>query len=211
MVGHLMHYHPAVEQMKHMVAEGMLGKIHYIYANRLNLGRFHNEENVLWDLAPHDISVINAIIGSLPERVSASGRALSPPGVVDTVQTTFHYAAGELAAVFISWLHPFKEQRLVVAGKKGILVFDDAKPENKLRFFAEPARWNGQGYELSPGEGEPVGYAADEPLKKECRHFLDCVANRRKPLTDGWEGHRVVKVLCACQESLDNGGEWRNI
>ncbi len=208
MVGHLLHYHPAVKKIKEMVFWGRLGKIHHIFSTRLNLGIFRSEENVMWSFAPHDISVIISLTGSLPARVAAVGTAALRPGLHDTVHLQMDFGEGLYGSVFVSWLNPFKEQRLVVSGHRGMLVFSDTLKKNKLLYYPEPVLWDGLNPKPDRKEPESVPLEETEPLKEECRAFALALEERRPPVTDGGEGLRVLTVLDAAQRSLDSGGEW---
>jgi UDP-2-acetamido-3-amino-2,3-dideoxy-glucuronate N-acetyltransferase len=210
MVGHLLQYHPCVEALHARLAHGDLGKLHYIISNRLNLGKIRREENALWSFAPHDISVILSLAGGqLPERVRCSGGEYLNQGVADTTLTSLRFAGGIRAHVFVSWLNPFKEQKLTVVGSAGIAVFDDTKPwKEKLVIYRQYLTWaSGQVPTPNKVDGEPVVLPEAEPLREECRHFLDSCRERRQPRTDGREGLRVLSVLEAAQRSLDGDGE----
>ena len=135
MVGHILMFHPAVAEMKQMVSHGVLGKLQYIYSNRLNLGTVRSEENILWSFAPHDIAIIQYLIGSKPIAVDAKGATFLQRGIEDVTVTHLTYSENIHAHIFVSWLHPFKEQRLVVTGNKGMIVFEDSAPKEKLRFY----------------------------------------------------------------------------
>ncbi len=204
MVGHLLHYHPAFNALKDLVARGSLGRLRYIYSHRLSLGKIRREENALWSFAPHDISMILALIGAMPERVSADGAHFLTHGVADTTLTHFSFPAGEQAHVFVSWLHPYKDQRLVVVGEEGMGVFNDvvSGPE-KLMLYRHAVGWNGDIPVLNKAEGEPIPYAAGEPLKRECEAFFDAVRGGARPPSDAEEGIRVLAVLEACQRALE--------
>lgn len=210
MVGHLLQYHPCVQALHSLLAQGELGKLHYIISNRLNLGKIRTEENALWSFAPHDISVILSLAGSqLPEQVQCNGGEYLSHGVADTTLTAMRFAGGIRAHVFVSWLNPFKEQKLTVVGSGGIAVFDDTRPWNeKLVIYRKYLTWaNGQVPTPNKVQGEPVTVPESEPLQEECQHFIDCCANRRRPRTDGREGLRVLSVLQAAQNSLDKKGK----
>jgi UDP-2-acetamido-3-amino-2,3-dideoxy-glucuronate N-acetyltransferase len=210
MVGHLLQYHPCVEALHARLAQGDLGKLHYIISNRLNLGKIRREENALWSFAPHDISVILSLAGGrLPEQVRCSGGEYLNHGVADTTLTAMRFGGGIRAHVFVSWLNPFKEQKLTVVGSSGIAVFDDTKPWNeKLVIYRQYITWaNGQVPTPNKVLGEPVVVPESEPLKNECRHFIECCLHRRVARTDGREGLRVLSVLAAAQRSLDAEGE----
>lgn len=202
MVGHLLHYHPAVIRLKELLRDGRLGKVLYIYSNRLNIGRLRTEENVLWSFAPHDISLIISLLGEEPQEVRAFGEAFFNRGVHDMTVTVMEFPSGVKAHIFVSWLHPFKEQRFVVVGSEGMVVFDDVASE-KLVFYPHQVRWEGGKIPVAQrATGETIPVQGKEPLKEEIRHFLDCVQQRTPPLTDGREGLRVLRVLEAAQSAL---------
>lgn len=205
MVGHLLWYHPAVLELKRLVDEGELGRIQYIYSNRLNLGRIRREENILWSFAPHDISVILGLLGEMPDGVQAQGGNYLHERIADVTASLFAFPSGVRAHLFVSWLHPFKEQKLVVVGDRQMAVFDDLEPRDKLVLYPHAIEWRQQVPVVSPAEGRPVAVEPDEPLRRECQHFLERVGNRRRPWTDGEEGLRVLRVLERCQDALDGG------
>ena len=207
MVGHLLQYHPAVLALKRLVDSGELGKIQYIYSSRLNLGKVRSEENILWSFAPHDISVILLLLGESPTSVSAHGSSYIRPGIVDTTVSIFDFASGVRAHIFVNWLHPFKEQKLVVVADRKMAVFDDTEPEKKLVLYSHRIDWVERLPIARKAEGEVVHLSAQEPLLEECRHFLDSVAKRSQPRTDGEEGLRVLRVLEACEKSLKAAGQ----
>jgi UDP-2-acetamido-3-amino-2,3-dideoxy-glucuronate N-acetyltransferase len=203
MVGHVLQYHPAVRHLKQILDGGTLGKVQYVYSNRLNIGKIRSEENILWSFAPHDISVMLMLLSESPSSVSAHAGSYLQPSRPDVTMTTLTFASGVKGHIFVSWLHPYKDQRLVVVGDRGMAVFDDLEPVDKLRIYAHEVGW----IDRRPvaRKAEPISVPVDpqEPLRLECEHFLDCVASRRTPRTDGHEGLAVLSVLQACQESLD--------
>lgn len=204
MVGHLLQYHPAFERLTEIVRKGRLGRLHYIYSNRLNLGKVRREENILWSFAPHDISMILSLAGEAPSEVSAVGASYLHEVIADVTTTHLAFANGIRAHLFVSWLHPFKEQKLVVVGEGGMAVFDDGQPwERKLLVYPHHIDWIDGRPEPSKAEAEPIEIEPAEPLARECAHFLDCVARGRQPRTDGREGLRVLAVLEAAQRSMD--------
>lgn len=205
MIGHILRYHPAVRKLQELVAAGALGKIHYLYSNRLNIGKIRAEENILWSFAPHDISVVLALLNEQPTSVTSHGEAFLNRDVYDVTLSEFHFASGVRAHIFVSWLHPVKEQRLVIIGSDKMAVFDDTA-ENKLMLYPHRVEWKQRVPTAVKAQGEPVRLEAVEPLREECLHFLDCVAARKRPLTDGEEGLRVLRVLDGCQRSLVGGG-----
>ena len=205
MVGHLLYYHPAVIKLKELIDSGELGKIQYLYSNRLNIGKIRTEENILWSFAPHDVSAILMLLGEMPETVYATGGSYLQHHIPDTTLTTLDFPSGVKAHIFVSWLHPFKEQKLVVVGNKKMAVFDDVS-EEKLLLYPHKIEWQQRIPVAAKAEAELIPIDTKEPLKAECRHFLECIAEGRTPRTDGHEGLRVLKILQASQESLTNNG-----
>ena len=204
MVGHLLQYHPVFVKLKELGRKGELGRINYIYSHRLNLGKIRREENILWSFAPHDISMILALAGEEPERVQATGGNYLHKKIADVTTTHLDFPSGLKAHIFVSWLHPFKEQKLVVVGDRKMAVFDDTKPwADKLLLYAHEIRWENGAPVPAKAEPERVEVPEAEPLRLECEHFLRCIQSGQKPLTDGAEGLRVLKVLNASQISLD--------
>ncbi len=206
MAGHILEYHPAVTLLKEIIARGDLGQIWYIYSNRLNLGKVRTEENILWSFAPHDISVMTTLVGAEPITTSATGSNYLQAGIADVTVTNLVFENGVRGHIFVSWLHPYKEQRLVVVGDRKMAVFDDAAKDGKLKIYDKGIEWQG-GLPVARQTAETVLYISDaEPLKLECQHFIDCVRDGRQPLTDGANALRVLRVLEASQISLERGG-----
>ncbi len=201
MVGHVLEYHPAVQELVALVRRGYLGRIHYIYSNRLNLGKFRTEENILWSFAPHDISVIIRLMGELPVEVVSSGGAYLNRDIVDVTVTNLTFAGGTRGHIFVSWLHPFKEQKLVVVGSDKMAVFDDLSTE-KLIVYPHKVNWVDHCPVAARAEAEVIKVPAEEPLKRECAHFLDCIRTRNEPLTGAQSALAVLTVLDASQRSL---------
>ncbi|MGQ9678681.1 MAG: Gfo/Idh/MocA family oxidoreductase [bacterium] len=207
MVGHILRYHPAIVRLCDMIEKGELGRIDYIYSNRLNLGRLRTEENILWSFAPHDISVVLALVQERPTMVSAHGEAFLQKNIPDVTLTTLEFPSGVHAYTFVSWLHPFKEQRLVVVGSKQMAVFEDNGSGASLALYPHDIRWHqGRIPVALKGEKVPIEVPNDEPLRIECEHFLESVATRIPPLTDGHEGLKVLEVLSVAQQSLEKAG-----
>lgn len=204
MVGHILRYHPAILRLQCLIKDGALGKINYVYSNRLNIGKIRTEENILWSFAPHDISVMLALLNEMPSRVTCQGGAYLTQGVTDVTLSHFEFPSGVRAHVFVSWLHPIKEQRLVVVGSEKMAVFDDTAHE-KLVLYPHRVEWKNRIPTAVRAEGEVVSLDSQEPLNAECQHFLECVTSRHTPISDGREGLRVLKVLDACQRALGNG------
>jgi predicted dehydrogenase/acetyltransferase-like isoleucine patch superfamily enzyme len=206
MVGHLLQYHPAFLKLKEIVAGGELGRVQYLYSNRLNLGKIRREEDILWSFAPHDISMILALVGTEPDHVWAVGAKYLHQSVADVTTTHLSFPAGERAHVFVSWLHPSTEQRLVVVGDRGMAVFDDGRPwDSKLTLYRHRIDWRDGRPEPVKAEAEAVVVEPQEPLEVECRHFLACVEDGSRPRTDGREGLRVLRVLDAAGRSMLSG------
>jgi UDP-2-acetamido-3-amino-2,3-dideoxy-glucuronate N-acetyltransferase len=207
MVGHLLEYHPAVVKLKELVDSGELGKIQYIYSSRLNLGKFRTEENILWSFAPHDISIILLLLNETPTNVSAHGGCYLNPNIADVTISTLSFSSGVRAHIFVNWLNPYKEQRLVVIGDQKMAVFNDITPKDKLQLYEHKIERIDRTLVPHQQEAKPVKVTMVEPLKLECQHFLDCLISREKPKTNGRSGLRVLQVLDACQRSLEAGGK----
>lgn len=207
MVGHILQYHNAVLKLKELIDSGDLGKIQYICSNRLSIGKIRSEENILWSFAPHDISVILMLLNEEPEEVHATGGAYLQQRVADVTLTTMTFPSGTKAHIFVSWLHPFKEQKLIVIGDKKMAVFDDVTQDEKLLLYPHEVQWKDRTPVARKADAQAVAFETTEPLKEECRHFLECISAKKKPRTDGYEGLRVLRVLEASQESLDKRGK----
>lgn len=205
MVGHVLEYHPGILAIRHLVEQGELGKVRYIYSNRLSLGKIRREENILWSFAPHDIAIILRLLGSMPFEVVACGGAYIQPNIADVTVTHLLFDNGVRAHIHVSWLHPFKEQRLVVIGSHKMASFDDVAKELLLYDQRVEVR-EGEPVPLR-GAGERVVFDTTEPLRLECEAFLRAIATREPPLTDGESGLRVLQVLQAAQRSLVMNGE----
>jgi UDP-2-acetamido-3-amino-2,3-dideoxy-glucuronate N-acetyltransferase len=204
MVGHILRYHPAIMKLQQLIRDGALGRINYLYSNRVNIGKIRTEENILWSFAPHDVSVMLALLNEMPKHVSCRGGGWLNRDIVDVTLSHFAFSSGVQAHIFVSWLHPVKEQRLVVVGSEKMAVFDDAA-ENKLTLYPHKVEWRNGIPTAVKGKGEIVGLEDREPLRTECQHFLDCVESRTSPVSDGVEGLRVLRVLDACQRALVKG------
>lgn len=207
MVGHLLQYHPAFIALKDFVNAGHIGRLRYVYSNRLSFGILRREEDVLWSFAPHDLSMILGLVGEEPDLVEAAGAPILHPTIGDVCQVQLGFPSGVRGHVFCSWLHPFKEQRLVAVGERGMVVFEDSakNPADKLKHYAHTVEWvNGVPKAVKgPDEsGVPLPYANANPLKDECAHFIEAIASGRAPRTDGAEGLRVLSVLERASASL---------
>ena len=205
MVGHLLHYHPAIMKIKEMVNAGKIGKVKNIVANRLSLGIFRKHENVLWSFAPHDISVVLGLIKEMPQSVVCNGKDHINKGVHDVTNSILKFKDAYVN-INVNWLNPYKEQKMAIIGEKGMILFDDVSKDNKLTYFPEyiqysadiqsnpcPIKNNGENIEID---------LSTSPLLIECRHFVECCMERKTPITDGEEGVRVLKVLDALNKSL---------
>lgn len=207
MIGHLLLYHRAYLAMRKRIEDGAIGPIRYLYCNRLSLGKIRREENALWSFAPHDISMILGLVGGLPERIVTNGGSYLRPDVADTTLSHLTFEGGIQAHVFVSWLHPYKEHRMVVVGSDGMIVFDDSLTgPGKLQRFGHGVEWQGDIPHVTRADAEPLHYEAREPLAEECEHFLDCVRHGITPRSNAEEALRVLAVLDACQRSLLSGG-----
>jgi UDP-2-acetamido-3-amino-2,3-dideoxy-glucuronate N-acetyltransferase len=202
MIGHLLWYHPAIVRLKELVQTGELGRIQYIYSNRLNLGKIRREENILWSFAPHDISVILGLLDEMPETIQAQGGNYLHQQIADVTVSMLSFPSGVKAHVFVSWLHPFKEQKLVVVGDRRMAVFNDLEKKDKLVLYPHSIDWKNNVPMANRADAQVIEIDAYEPLREECSHFLDCVRRRTRPRTDGEEGIRVLTVLQRCQDAL---------
>lgn len=204
MVGHLLQYHPVYLELRELVTAGELGRLNYVYSNRMSLGKFRTEENVLWSYAPHDISMILGLYGADPVRVTAQGSVAYSPGIADMVTMQMHFAGGGSGHVQACWMHPFKEQRLVAIGERAMAVFEDSEPDwnAKLRLYRHRIDPGGSVPSLVKADAEAVVVPYAEPLKAECAHFVECIDKGTQPRTDGAEGLRVLKVLDAAERAL---------
>jgi UDP-2-acetamido-3-amino-2,3-dideoxy-glucuronate N-acetyltransferase len=202
MVGHLLQYHPIFMAVRELVESGELGALSYVYSNRLSLGKVRSEEDVIWSFAPHDISMILSLTGQEPELVRTESSCILQPHIADTATVHMEFKSALKAHVSVSWLHPFKEQKLVVVGQSGMAVFDDTKPWNeKLALYRHIVQTTGGLPSLEKAEVEYLEVPQSEPLKNECQHFINVVSENAVPLTDGDEGLSVLKVLSAASLS----------
>jgi predicted dehydrogenase len=212
MVGHIMEYHPASLKLKEYIDSGKLGKIHYLYATRVNLGKVREIENSLWSFAPHDISLIIFLLGRMPERVTATGAAYLQKNIEDVSFMTMHFEDKTMAHIHVSWLDPHKERKLTVVGSKMMAVFDDTESSEKIWLYDHGVDtrmdYNTYGEYLSLRAGDIIIPRVDtaEPLKLECQHFLNSIRNRTQPRSDGRDGLKILTILSAAQKSMEQGG-----
>ncbi len=212
MVGHIMIYHQGTLYLKRLIENGALGKVYYLYSNRVNLGKVRDIENALWSFAPHDISIILYLLGKEPVRVTATGYSYIQPGIEDVAFMVMHFGDGTMAHIHVSWLDPHKIRKLTVVGSKKMVVFDDTGGTEKVFIYDKGVDQN-QDYEtygeyltLRTGDILIPKISSVEPLAEECKHFLACLESREAPISDGVEALKVLKVLDAAQRSLDAGG-----
>jgi predicted dehydrogenase len=207
MVGHLLEYHPAVHRLRELLDGGELGDLYYVYGNRLNLGKLRADENALWSLGAHDVSVVLALIGEEPVECQAHGSSFVRDGVEDVVFCYLRFPSGAVAHLHLSWLDPHKERRLTVVGSKRMATFDDMQIEGKLtvydKGFDEDVRSWGE-YIARSGDIYSPRIPNVEPLRLECEHFVECLRTGATPRSDGHSGLRVVRVLERLQRSLES-------
>jgi predicted dehydrogenase len=213
MVGHLLEYHPVVERLRELIERNELGRIYYAYSQRLNLGTIRQDENALWNFAPHDISSIMYMLGRRPTDVSARGQSCLQRGIEDVVFMTLNFGDDAMANVHVSWLDPHKTRRITLVGSQKMAVFDDGEPTEKLRIYDRGAHVSTDYNNFAEYVGLRFGditlpyIRSVEPLRVECQHFLDCVRNRSRPRSDGCDGLAVVRVLEAAELSLERHGQ----
>lgn len=202
MVGHLLLFHPAILKIKEFIESGKLGKLQYIYSNRLNLGTVRTEENILWSFAPHDISVIQFFTGDVPTEVNATGAVFLQENIQDTTLTVLKFNNNIHAHIYVSWLHPFKEQRLVIIGDKSMMMFEDTLKENKLKYYPK-------GFDMVNGlpvkrdlDFENIEFDSTSPLELEQKHFIESVENGTVPRADGFNAIQVLETLERAQKEL---------
>lgn len=202
MVGHLLQYHPIFKMIREFVAAGKIGKINYIYSNRLSFGKVRTEEDVIWDLAPHDISMILSLTGQEPEYISTNSTSILQKNISDTATIHMKFKSGLKSHILVSWLYPYKEHKLVVVGQSAILVFDDTKSwHEKLALYPYEVVSSKNFINLQNFNVQYLKVIEEEPLRNECQHFVDVVEKDIQPLTDGVEGLRVLKVLSTASQS----------
>lgn len=211
MVGHLLEYHPVVHRLKSLIRSGDLGPIYYIYSQRVNLGRIRGDENALWSFAPHDISQILYLLGMQPKNVSARGQSYIQDGIEDVVFLSLFFDNRIMAHIHLSWLDPHKVRRTTIVGQKKMAVFDDAENTEKLRIYdnhAEmpPAKSYGEAIQVRFGDILIPRVEMTEPLRLECKHFVECVRDRATPVSDAHDGLRVIRIIEAAQRSMELDG-----
>jgi predicted dehydrogenase len=213
MVGHTFEYNAAVNKVKSIIESGELGKVLYISSTRVNLGLFQPDINVIWDLAPHDISIILYLMGEVPVSVNSQGKAHFQQEIEDVATTTLNFKNGLIAFIHNSWLDPNKIRKTTIVGSRKMLVYDDIETQEKIKIYDKgieipPYYDTYADFNFSYRYGDIYSPRIDdyEPLKKVCEHFLDCIQRGRAPLTDGYSGMRVVSILEAASKSLKLSG-----
>ncbi|MGB7214312.1 MAG: Gfo/Idh/MocA family oxidoreductase [Gammaproteobacteria bacterium] len=213
MVGHLLEYHPVVTTLRGLIESGELGDVHYVYSQRLNLGTVREDENALWNFAPHDISSILYLLDKTPVNVSARGQSYLRRGIEDVVFLSLYFGDRTMAHIHVSWLDPHKVRKMTIVGNRKMAVFDDLEATEKLKIYDKGAAYSTNYDTFAEYIGLRFGditipyIKVGEPLRHECGHFLECVRERRRPRSDGLDGLRVVKVLAAAERSLKAGGQ----
>ena len=202
MVGHLLQYHPIFKTIRKIVNADEIGELNYIYSNRLSFGKIRTKEDIIWSFAPHDISMILSLAGQDPEFIITKSTSIIQKNIADTATIHMEFKSGLKSHISVSWLHPYKEHKLVVSGKSAMLVFDDTKPWNeKLAIYPYEVVSSKGIINLKKSDVKYLEVSEEEPLKNECQDFIDVVEKNIKPMTDGDEGLRVVKVLSAASKS----------
>jgi predicted dehydrogenase len=219
MVGHVFEFNAAVQRIRRYLDSGDLGKLFYVYSQRVNLGRIQHDVNALWSFAPHDVSILNYWFGQSPVGVSARGFSYLNSGIEDVVFVTLQYPNGVGAHLHLGWLDPRKIRLMTLVGSKKMLVYDDVSLDSKIQiydkgiaglhdFLEAPETFAQFQFKLRAGDVVIPTLQFDEPLHSECQHFIDCIEHKRRPLTDGLSGLRVVRVLEAADRSLRQGGQF---
>jgi predicted dehydrogenase len=218
MIGHTFVYNPAVVALKQIIASGEIGRVYYINCTRVNLGLYQPDVNVVWDLAPHDISILLYILGIKPISASTHGGTYVRPGVHDVAYLTLHFPNAVMADLRISWLDPCKIRQVTIVGSKKMIVYDDIEPVDKVKIYdkgveVQPYTDTYEEFHLAYRYGEITSYPLDwqEPLKVECLHFLECIKQGCPSPSDGVEGLKVIRIIEAAQRSLFNGGKREDI
>ncbi len=207
MVGHLMEYHPAVLKLQEIIRSGELGEIRHIRSNRLNLGKLRDQENVLWALGVHDLSIILMLLGRDPINVSAVGEAILQEGIEDIVDVHLDFDELVTAHIHASWLNPFKLQRTIVIGTKKMAVFSDSLSEGKLKIYDKGFDLRNKQWIMRSGEEKNIDFDPSEPLNNECKTFISSIKSGKPPISDGQDGWKVLRVMEAAQESIRGYGK----
>ncbi len=203
MVGHLLLFHPAIRKIKEVLKSGKIGRLYYIYSNRLNLGTVRTEENVFWSFAPHDISVLDYLVGARALSIEAKGSKFMQDEIYDVTMTQLSYPHNVHAHIFVSWLHPFKEQRLILVGSSGMLSFDDSSKEKNILYYNKRIDWQGGRPVMVEEPDEIIDYERKLPLDEELKYFVEHL-DKEITCADGKTGHEVVKVLETVQKLISS-------
>ena len=211
MVGHTFEYNPAVWKIQEMLDAGALGELYYIYSNRVNLGRLQTDINVLWSIAPHDVSILLALLKHMPQSVSAHGATYLHPNIQDVVFALLRFQNNVVGHIHASWLDPSKTRQMTIVGSEKMIVYDDVDPEAKLKIYDKGVYKRGDAFgefqmKIRSGDLYIPKIDLTEPLKYECAHFLECIRENKTPRTDGENGLRVIQILEAAQQSLEQNG-----
>ena len=203
MVGHILLFHPAINKIKKIIDENKIGKLQYIYSNRLNLGRIRTEENVFWSFAPHDISVLQYLINDFPEKISSNGAAFIQENIHDTTLTLLSYPNNIKCHIYVSWLHPFKEHRLVVIGSKGMLTFEDSLINKPLKFYDKKITMDKKKPVEKSGDVELIEYGNEKPLDLELKYFINNINRNKVKISNALSGLEVIKILDKSSKNLN--------
>jgi predicted dehydrogenase len=211
MVGHTFEYNPAVWKIQELLDAGALGELYYIYSNRVNLGRLQTDINVLWSIAPHDVSIMLALLKTMPQSVSAQGATFLHPSIQDVVFALLRFQNNIVGHIHASWLDPSKTRQMTIVGSEKMIVYDDVDPEAKLKIYDKGVYKRGDAFgefqmRIRSGDLYIPKIDLTEPLRYECAHFLECIRENKTPRTDGENGLRVIQVLEAAQLSLEQNG-----
>ena len=206
MVGHVLLFHPAIKKIKELINKGKIGKLQYIYSNRLNLGQVRMEENVFWSLAPHDISVFQYFTNSFPTSIHASGSAFLQEGIHDSTLTQLKYPSGVEGHIFVSWLHPFKEHRLVVIGTEAMITFEDSSEGNPLKLYAKKIDMENGIPEKIDGPVTLIDYEQKMALTEELQYFVSHLDGKKPNIANGQHALEVIKILIIANKQLENIG-----
>jgi len=202
MVGHVLLFHPAIIKIKNMISNGDIGDLQYIYSNRLNLGKVRTEENVFWSLAPHDIAVFQYLTDSTPKKINATGSTFLQKGIPDSTLTQLEYESGVRGHVFVSWLHPFKEHRLVVIGSEAMISFEDSLNEKPLKLYSKKIDLKSGIPEKIDGPVKIISFEKRMPLEIELEYFLRHLGDRRPEVSNIYDGYEVVKTLVEASKQI---------
>ena len=202
MVGHLLLFHPAVKEIKKMIDSGVIGELQYLYSNRLNLGKVRMEENVFWSLAPHDVAIFQHLINLFPNKIHSTGSTFLQKGIHDSTLTHLKYENGIEGHIFVSWLHPFKEHRLVVIGSEAMITFEDSLNEKPLKLYSKRIDLRKEIPEKIDGPVKIINYKKESPLENQLKYFIENLSEKTVPIANVEHGYDVVKTLVRASEQL---------